>query len=98
MMHFLELKSIGPSGSKLHRCLKYRSETMQFTGDENSRKYCEFESAGKKDSRMNDGTMDGRESHKCTHCHINRMPCHDISYPMIYISYGVGYGELTILI
>ncbi len=39
MKHFLELKSIGPFGSKLHRSLNYRSEKMQFAGDENSRKY-----------------------------------------------------------
>lgn len=38
-MHFLELKSIGPFGSKLHRSLKYRPEKIQFAGDENSRKY-----------------------------------------------------------
>lgn len=66
MMHFLELKSIGTSGSKLHRSLKYRSEKMQFTGDENSRKYCEFESAGKKDSRK-DGWARKPQLHALPH-------------------------------
>lgn len=70
-MHFLGAqkywtKSIGPSGSKLHRSLKYRSGNMQFTGDENSRKYVNFETTGKKVCFSDDGTMDGRESHKCT--------------------------------
>lgn len=38
-MHFLELKIIGPFGSKLNRSLEYRSEKMQFAGDESSRMY-----------------------------------------------------------